>query len=499
MKAPALAALLAVSWLLASSCGGQQKDAGGVAPLPTPSGLSAAPEVIPASAARSRWGWKGTEGDLAFFSAVVTPGSNPLTDMWSVTFSDVAASCSAQKQGDDWDLSACDGLPQGASVHMLIRGDKALDISIRTVNGRQVQGTLSRVEDKAEPAASSNVKLLWQSKSVEANFGERTGLYAADGIVFAPHFGGIVELLDATTGNRLSAIDIASAPGTNPSAALEVTARDGMLYVATTSKGVLIYDVRDPAKPQRVGQFMVDAGTGSLESVTNIHTLFLGPDGRTLYAVNQSHATTDLRIIDVSNPASPREAGRFIRPEVSDVLNGFHDIEVIYRDGRSIGFLDSLRSGLFVLDLTDPQSVTVLGSIHWDGTLSHSGAAFEVGGKLYYAHDDEGFDQGMTVLDMSDLSKPSIVSRYQTRRGTSIHNIDIVGNIAYLSYYVDGLRVVDLSDPSKPREIAHYDTVPAADETALFQGAWGVKYMDGRVFVSDIESGIFAFHVDIPK
>ncbi len=276
-------------------------------------------------------------------------------------------------------------------------------------------------------------------------------------------------------------------------------ARDGYAYVATYSRGVLIFDVRNPAQPVRVGQFMVDAGTNSLETFTNVHTLELGPDGKTVYAVNQSFETTDLRIIDVSNPAAPKEIGRFIRPEVTHILDGFHDTHVIQRNGRTIVFLQSLRSGLFILDATDPRTVTVLSSIKWEGTLSHSGAAFEVGGKLYYAHNDEGFDQGMTILDVSDLTKPKVIGHYQTRRGTSIHNIDIVNNIAYVSYYIDGLRVVDLRDPTIPREIGHYDTVPAQDEDAVFQGAWGVKYLDGRVFMSDMEGGTFAFKVDLPN
>jgi hypothetical protein len=153
---------------------------------------------------------------------------------------------------------------------------------------------------------------------------------------------------------------------------------------------------------------------------------------------------------------------------------------------------------MFILDVTNPRAVRELGSIKLPNTLSHSGAAFEVNGKLYYAHHDEGFDQGMTVLDVGDLSSPKVVGTYKTRRGISIHNIDIVGGIAYIAYYVDGLRVVDLRDPANPREIAHYDTVAAEEEGALFEGAWGVKYLDGRVYLSDMESGVHAFEVALP-
>ena len=61
--------------------------------------------------------------------------------------------------------------------------------------------------------------------------------------------------------------------------------------------------------------------------------------------------------------------------------------------------------------------------------------------------------------------------------------------MAYISYYIDGLRVVDLRDPEMPEEIAHFDTVPDANERGLVQGAFGVRVIDGGVYISDMESG----------
>ena len=47
----------------------------------------------------------------------------------------------------------------------------------------------------------------------------------------------------------------------------------------------------------------------------------------------------------------------------------------------------------------------------------------------------------MTVLDVTDPTRPNVVSQFATREGISIHNVQVVDGIAYISYYLDGLRV----------------------------------------------------------
>jgi hypothetical protein len=502
VKRPALA-LLAALGLFAFACGGDepapeptQEPTAAVTSTPAASPTSTPVPAPAVSAGPSRWGLKSVRGPFAFFTLNVTPGANPETDAWTFDAGGQPFDCRPRHTESAWEFTNCTGGGGGNRLSAVIRDNDKLDIDI-TVSGETLRQRLLRVEERPEPPNSPNVELLWHQPVLAARAID-TGIWASDGVVFAPNSAGTVDLLDAATGARLGRADANTAGGRGATSVQEVTARNGYLYIATINRGVVIFDVRNPAAPRLAGQVMVDAGGNNRETFTNVHTLTLAPDGLTLYAVNQSHPATDLRIIDVSNPEAPREIGRYTRPGV-DVLDGFHDINVIDRGGQRIGFLASLRSGLLITDLTDPASVRLLGSITWEDTLSHSGAAFEAGGKLYFAHHDEGFDQGMTVLDVSDLTNPKVVSRFQTRRGTSIHNIEIVANIAYVSYYLDGLRVVDLRDPARPREIGHYDTVPAAEEHSLFQGAWGVKVLDGRVFISDMQAGTFAFRVTFPN
>ena len=101
------------------------------------------------------------------------------------------------------------------------------------------------------------------------------------------------------------------------------------------------------------------------------------------------------------------------------------------------------------------------------------------------------------MLNVTDLSKPTEVSRLSTREGVSIHNVQMVDGVAYISYYIDGLRVVDLREPENPREVGHFDTVSEEDERDIFQGAWGVRVNEDIVYISDIETGTYAFQVDL--
>ena len=159
---------------------------------------------------------------------------------------------------------------------------------------------------------------------------------------------------------------------------------------------------------------------------------------------------------------------------------------------ENVAFVNALQSGLLILDTTDPAGIATLSSLKWDGIFSHSGWPFRVDDRLYYAHAEEGFDRGITVLDVTDLSAPRIVSRFVTRAGISVHNVEVVDGFAYLSYYIDGLRVLDLRDPANPREVGRFDTVPAHEERGIAQGAWGVHVADGVVFISDMEGGVYA-------
>ena len=449
----------------------------------------------------------GLKNVLPVLAFRVTPGDNPDVDPWHLEGGPVAAlprqRCTPARVEGGWELSDCTPLQERRETIRLTafvpeEGEGGLEAKLH-IGLATFSIPLARIPQLNEPQASKNVSLVWH----EPGDGVHSDIWAADGLVFAPRFDGRVEILNAGSGRLLGIASIAEAAGGKPHIALDVKARAGLLYVSTVSNGLVVFDISQPATPEIIGQLRVFVEEGSPENFINIHNIFISPDGSYVYAINQSFPEerprlsapkTDLRVIDMSDPTAPEEVGRFsIEARVGIV----HDVNVIERDGRLIAFLNYLRAGLWILDVTDPASITVLSSIKWDGIVSHSGWPFSLGEKLYYAHAEEGYDRHLTILDLTDIENPKVLSRFSTRPGVSVHNVQVVDAIAYISYYIDGLRVLDLWDPEVPREVGHFDTVRAKDERDIFQGAFGVRVHDGIVYVSDTDTGTYAFEVDL--
>ena len=338
--------------------------------------------------------------------------------------------------------------------------------------------------------------LLWKHHGT----GEEiyTDIWVDAGVVFAPRFGDSIELLDAETGELLSVIDAEVETLTTPGigAVMDVKTSNRYLFAATQTRGLLVYDVRDPAEPRFVEQLFEYGTASSATNFFNIHNIFVAPGGDLLLAINLSFPNGDLRLFDISDPESTQPAGSYDHsPDSSD---SFHDVNVKrWSDGTTVAYLNAFFNGLFILELTGPASLELAGS--WpEGSASHSGWAFELEGGRYYVHAEEGYDKGLTILDVTVSEAPVVVGRFQTRPGISPHNVEVVEGIAYVSYYIEGLRVLDLRDPANPEEIGHYDTVPSGEEKDIVQGAWGVRVWQDKVFISDFEGGIFALEVELP-
>ena len=437
----------------------------------------------------------------------VKPGKNPDVDPWHFedgpVFGLPAFECSPEPVEGGWRLGDCTRLrrlPPGTELTAFFpaEGESGFEVTLKFATF-SLPVSLIRLPQRNEPQVSPNVSLIWH----QPGNGFHTDIWAEDGLVFAPRLDGRIEILDAKSGQILGVASVAEAAGGERHIVLDVKARGSLLYAATVSNGLVVFDVSQPASPELIGQYHVFAGDQSPENFTNIHNIFLSPDGNLIYAVNHSLAEgrfrltvprTDLRIIDVSDPRSPKEVARFATETDVGIT---HDVNIIERGGRLIAFLNYLGAGLLILDVTDPASIVELSTAKWDGTKSHSGWPFALEDKLYFAHTEEGYDRHLTILDVTDLANPKVVSRFSIREGISVHNAQVQGGVAYISYYIDGLRVVDLRDPENPREIGHFDTVPPEDERDIFQGAFGVGVMNGMVYISDVETGIYAFRVDL--
>lgn len=238
-------------------------------------------------------------------------------------------------------------------------------------------------------------------------------------------------------------------------------------------------DVTDPDALSVVGNLRIG------ESFATSHSLQVQADR--LYIAN----TNAVPVFDIHDPLVPVFVGAVQVPEPYDT----HDLTV---DGDRL-FVNQTTAGFVALDVTAGLDQPVeLGRVA--SAYSHASAIGTIGDQQIALHGDEGMtEDGAAFLRVLDATPGSAsfmteLGRYQSRPEVGIHNMELVGDRAYIAYYQDGVRVVDLSEPTRPREVAHYNTwdVETASSYA-FTGAFGIRVVNGLIYVADSERGLMIF------
>jgi hypothetical protein len=100
------------------------------------------------------------------------------------------------------------------------------------------------------------------------------------------------------------------------------------------------------------------------------------------------------------------------------------------------------------------------------------------------------------VLDVSDIENPVEVAKYEVPEAGA-HNVWIEDDKMYVGYYQAGLRVVDISGElrgdlyAQGREIATILTTDSETTTPNWPMAWGAQIFKGRIYSSDLNSGLW--------
>lgn len=311
--------------------------------------------------------------------------------------------------------------------------------------------------------------------------------------------------------------------------------------VGITPAGVDLFDVSRPEQPRLISHFDC-SGPHS----RGVHALWF-VDGKTIHMAAgapdfQPRNPLDdqfYRILDVSNPARPVEAGRWWYPGTREGDEapapprlakkfdmGFraHNTNVFPErpDRAFVGYIDG---GAFVLDISDPRNIRVVS--HWNPSPPFNGFTHTVlplfERKLWIVSDECVQDGGadwpklVWVVDARNEANPVPIGTFPAppfeafaRRGGRFgaHNMheNLPGPVSFRSdtiivgtFFNAGVRVYDTSDPYRVEEIAYY--VPGAPRLSP-AGAVQLNdvYVDDRRIVYTVDrftGGLYVLELNI--
>ncbi len=277
----------------------------------------------------------------------------------------------------------------------------------------------------------------------------------------------------------------------HPNRRIGVITREG---ASDRRNGIVLLDLSNPAHPRILSEYT--------ETVTGgVHNVWIRGEQDLVYACH--NGTSDLHIIDISDPENPREVGRW---GLKNEDRSLHD--VIVQEGYA--YLSYWDDGIIVLDVgagthggspTDPAFVSKyeypIGNTHvaWrSGRYLFVGdEIFPDGWSSYAPIDSRGY---IHVIDYSNIENPREVARYEVPEAGS-HNVWVEDDKLYVGYYQGGLRVVDVSGELRGdlyrqgREIAVLKTTDENSLVPNFPMTWGAQVFKGHIYSSDFNSGLW--------
>jgi len=241
-------------------------------------------------------------------------------------------------------------------------------------------------------------------------------------------------------------------------------------YVASGDAGLKVVNIEDPRQPQLISTLDV---SGYLRNVYVHPSVITNSEGQAnLYAFGVGGSDKNpsgLWIIDVTNPQNPRQIGSYQTSE--PVL----DISV---DGRA-AYLLLEDHGLLTLDIGDP----TVPQLRWSqGSEGDYSRVYRVGRRLYVAKKS----QGVQLFHMENIEAPGLVFKFATG-ALMFQDIVVSDNYAYAVDSERGLWVIDISELKSPT-ISEFDSTPGTPR--------GLTLANGRLYLADGGKGFRIYSIE---
>ena len=240
--------------------------------------------------------------------------------------------------------------------------------------------------------------------------------------------------------------------------------RGDALYIPTTTQ-ISILDVSDPASTVKVGGF---------PAVGSHSTLSLFDDNVFVLTMAAGDAIrSQLHIYDISNPLLPTLTGELDLVDRHEKLFAQGDYTYVVADGR-----------LKIIDVADKNAPAVIGELV-DARLTVE--TRDEGGRMWvregvaYIISGQRDTQLFHIVDVSDPAHPAYVSTFSyeldgTVQAHHVTDIIISGKYLYLGVYWGSFVIFDITDPLQPVYVEDGKTLPLD-----FEG-WNASWGLGRLF-----------------
>ncbi|MBK9302846.1 MAG: T9SS type A sorting domain-containing protein, partial [bacterium] len=177
-----------------------------------------------------------------------------------------------------------------------------------------------------------------------------------------------------------------------------------------------------------------------------------------------------LQVIDITNPASPQIVGSVNTPGSARgvAISGTY------------AYVAGDYAGLQVIDITNPASPQIVGGVDTPGNA----VGVTISGTYAYVAD---YEFGLQVIDIANPASPQIVGSVDTPNYAN--GVAIMGACAYVANYSSGLQVIDITDPASPQIVGSVNTPGFAR---------GVAISGPYAYVADGESGFQVIDITNP-
>src|ERR1700680_41024 len=200
-------------------------------------------------------------------------------------------------------------------------------------------------------------------------------------------------------------------------------------------------------------------------------------DGHFLY-VGHMRQPTGTTIIDVADPRSPKVVAGITIPSGwhSHKVRGANDLMIVNHERQGGDGDSAFGGGLGIYDVSNPAEPRLINKWRTHGKGVHR---YDFDGRYAYISPTvEGFVGNIAMtLDLKDPARPAEVGRWwipgQWKAGGEpypwdnwtpprCHHPMRMGDRLYVSYWHHGYYILDISDMSKPKLISSGNTTPAS-------------------------------------